>query len=273
MTTACYSVRQGAVGFEKLGGRAVWLVGVVSLVSFGSLSSAFAADDKEAAADRKSRNVAAEKAHAEKAVADKADDDRSEPAVEIEVTETTVHSNESADSKEPTVKVADAVNVLEEAAEPEVVEEDAVAAKIGEPTIRHIGPVTTITEVSSGLPFPARVDTGATTCSIHYEAMEIENPAKNPADNVGKRVRVLIRNDAGDEQWINTKIADHVTVRTTNDDDERYKVELKLRWQDVEKQVLVTLKDREKMRYPLLVGRNFLRGDFLVDVNLEGDAK
>ncbi len=43
-------------------------------------------------------------------------------------------------------------------------------------------------------------------------------------------------------------------------------VRLKLRYEDVEKKVLVTLKDREKMTYPLLLGRNFLSGDFLVDV-------
>jgi hypothetical protein len=36
----------------------------------------------------------------------------------------------------------------------------------------------------------------------------------------------------------------------------------------VEKKVLVTLNDREKMKYPLLLGRNFLRNDFLVNVSL-----
>ncbi len=148
---------------------------------------------------------------------------------------------------------------------------EMVDAKVGEPTIRRIGPVTTITEVSTGVPFPARVDTGATTCSIHYEALEIEDAAKSPEDNVGKRVRILIRNPDGEQEWISTKIIDYVTVRTTTDDDERYKVRLKLRWQDVEKKVLVTLNDREKMQYPLLLGRNFLRGDFLVDVDLDDE--
>jgi hypothetical protein len=159
----------------------------------------------------------------------------------------------------PTPKAA-----VETVADPEKV-------SVAEPTIRRIGPVTTITEVSSGLPFPARVDTGATTCSIHYEEIEIEDAAEDPADNVGKRIRVLIQNPDGEKEWINTKIADHVTVRTTTDDEQRYKVPLKLRWQDVEKKVMVTLKDREKMKYPLLLGRNFLKGDFLVDVNLDGE--
>ena len=144
-----------------------------------------------------------------------------------------------------------------------------VTAKIGEPTIRHIGPVTTVTEVSTGLPFRARVDTGATSCSIHYEAIEIEDPAKNPEENVGKRVRILVKNSNGEPQWIHTKIVDNVIVRTSTTDDERYKVRLKFRWQDVEKKVTVTLSDREKMKYPVLLGRNFLRGDFLVDVDLD----
>jgi hypothetical protein len=161
-----------------------------------------------------------------------------------------------------------------EAADPagtEPTTEEAIAAKIGEPTIRRIGAVTTITEVSSGLPFPARVDTGATTCSIHYEALEIEDEAESPEDNIGKRIRILMRNRDGDEEWVSTKIVDYVTVRTTSDDDERYEVRLKLRWQDVEKKVRVTLNDRDRMKYPLLLGRNFLRGDFLVDVNLDAE--
>ena len=145
----------------------------------------------------------------------------------------------------------------------------AVADRIGEPTFRRIGPVTTITEVSSGLPFPARVDTGATTCSIHYEEIEIQDASDKPEDNVGKVVRVLIQSPDGKQQWVSTKIVEHVTVRTSTDDEQRYKVPMKLRWEDVEKKVLVTLKDRERMTYPLLLGRNFLKGDFLVDVNLD----
>jgi hypothetical protein len=57
----------------------------------------------------------------------------------------------------------------------------------------------------------------------------------------------------------------------SGDYDHRYKVRLTLQWKDVRKEVLVTLNDRTDMEYPLLVGRNFLRGDFLVDVSLSGD--
>ena len=41
-----------------------------------------------------------------------------------------------------------------------------------------IGATATIKEVNTGLPFAARVDTGAATCSIHVEDFEIKDPAK-----------------------------------------------------------------------------------------------
>ena len=138
-----------------------------------------------------------------------------------------------------------------------------------ESSFRRIGPTATVTEVSSGLPFAARVDTGATSCSIHCEAFEIDDPSDDPQENVGKPVRLLVRNNEGESQWIESKIAAHVTVKTSNQKDDRYKVQLNFRWEDVEKKVLVTLNDRQHMNYPLLLGRNFLKGDFLVDVALD----
>ena len=45
------------------------------------------------------------------------------------------------------------------------------------------------------------------------------------------------------------------------------KCRLSLKWKDFTKDVLVTLNDRTEMVYPLLIGRNFLRGDFIVDVD------
>jgi hypothetical protein len=134
---------------------------------------------------------------------------------------------------------------------------------------RLIGATTTVTEVASGLPFAARVDTGATTCSIHCEKVEIKNEEKDPKENIGKPIRFLVKNKEGKAEWVESKIVDHVKVRTTSEEDERYKVQLKLRWEDVEKKVHVTLNDRQHMKYPLLLGRNFLRDDFLVNVSLE----
>jgi hypothetical protein len=51
----------------------------------------------------------------------------------------------------------------------------------------------------------------------------------------------------------------------------RYKVRLPLQWKTFKKEVLVTLNDRTKMDYPMLIGRNFLRGNFVVDVEVDSD--
>jgi hypothetical protein len=141
-----------------------------------------------------------------------------------------------------------------------------------QPTKQIIGATATIVEATSGLPFAARIDTGATTCSIHAIKWEIEDPARRPPDNVGKPIRVLIKNEKGDEAWVDSVIASRVRVRSSVQDESdyhgRYKVRLPLEWNGVAKDVLVTINDRSEMDYPLLIGRNFLRGDFLVDVDV-----
>jgi hypothetical protein len=135
--------------------------------------------------------------------------------------------------------------------------------------VRVIGATTIVTEVSTGVPLPARVDTGATSCSIHCEAIEIEDANPNPRENIGKPVRFLVRYGGSEGKWVESKIVDHVVVRTSERDDERYKVKLQLRWEDVEKKVVATLNDRQRMKYPMLLGRNFLRDDFLVNVSMD----
>ena len=140
-----------------------------------------------------------------------------------------------------------------------------------QPRVRLIGATTLVTEVTTGLPLAARVDTGATSCSIHCEAFEIKDAHPDPKENIGKPVRFLLKNKEGDDLWVETKIVDHVTVRTSERDDERYKVRLQLRWEDVEKKVVATLNDRQRMKYPMLLGRNFLRDDFLVNVSLDAN--
>jgi hypothetical protein len=149
--------------------------------------------------------------------------------------------------------------------------QDAVSS-----TPKHIiGPTDTFTEVSTGIPFSARVDTGAKSCSLHVEKMEIEDRSPKRLENVGKTVRFLVKGQHGKSEWIETKIADAVRVKSSvfkdGEFDRRYKVRLTLRWKDFEKEVLVTLNDRTDMEYPLLIGRNYLRGDFLVDVAKKSD--
>jgi hypothetical protein len=140
---------------------------------------------------------------------------------------------------------------------------------------RTIGATATLTELSSGFAFPARIDTGAETCSLHVEKIEIQDKTARRTKNIGKSVRFQLKGSDGKTQWVEGIVADAVRVKSSSlksgEVDHRYKVRLTLQWKDVRKEVLVTLNDRTSMEYPLLVGRNFLENDFLVDVDLDKD--
>lgn len=147
-----------------------------------------------------------------------------------------------------------------------------VAEEANEPVVtlgnkRVIGATATVEEVKTDLHFKARVDTGATTTSLNVEDYVIENEAEKMVDNVGRKIRFRMKNHNGESEWIEKKIATVSVVKTSGDREERYKVNLTLRLHKVQKQVLVTLNDRSHMKYPMLLGRNFLRGDFIVDVD------
>jgi hypothetical protein len=139
-------------------------------------------------------------------------------------------------------------------------------------TPKHIiGATATLTEMSTGFSFKARIDTGAKTCSLDVEKVEVENELAQRGDNVGKPIRFLLKNKDGESQWIESTIAGAVRVRssaqTDGKFDHRYKVRLTLKWKNFRKEVLVSLNDRTGMNYPLLIGRNYLRDDFVVDVS------
>ncbi len=133
---------------------------------------------------------------------------------------------------------------------------------------RVIGPTTMVAEANSELDFRARVDTGAMTTSVHVEEWAIEDESEKMEDNVGKKIRFRMKNHKDESQWLESRIEEIGIVKTSEQQEERYKVQLTICWKDVKKQVLVTLNDRSHMKYPMLLGRNFLEGDFVVDVDL-----
>ena len=64
-----------------------------------------------------------------------------------------------------------------------------------------IGATAELMETASGLTFPARIDTGAQSCSLHVEKIEIKDEAKSRLRNVGKTARVLLK-DADGKQLV-----------------------------------------------------------------------
>ena len=135
-----------------------------------------------------------------------------------------------------------------------------------------IGETAAVTEVSTGVEFTARVDTGAAVSSIHVEPddVEIVDESPKPEKNVSKKVRLRLDNGEGEKAWVETRIEDYVEVRNAERAEHRYRVRLPLECDGVQKLAVVNLNDRSAMTYRLLLGRDFLRDDFVVDVAHRG---
>ena len=141
------------------------------------------------------------------------------------------------------------------------------ATALAEDPKQLIGATETIRIEPSGLEFRARVDTGAQTSSIHAQDIEI----KRGGDARGKPIGFTLVNRQGRMARIEAHVAREITVRTSEGSERRYAVPLTLDLNGDAKTVLVTLNDRSLMRYRLLLGRNWLRGDYVVDVEINDE--
>ncbi len=106
----------------------------------------------------------------------------------------------------------------------------------------------------------ARIDTGAKTSSIHYEKLWIEQTGDKKVLCVH-----LLRASAPVTRFRRFRVK---TVKSSNGMEEtRYAVKLRLRLGEQEYLTEFTLARRDRMSYPVLLGRKFLRHRFVVDVS------
>ena len=122
-----------------------------------------------------------------------------------------------------------------------------------------------------GLDFLARVDTGATTTSLHATDFLIIDGTDDPRENIGKTINFLTVSTKGEYKRMTAEIVKIQTVVNAQGREKRYMVWLTLTARGVSKTILINLRDRSRMRYKLLMGRDWLADDFLVDVNLAED--
>ena len=128
-----------------------------------------------------------------------------------------------------------------------------------------IGATCTVFVDDANIALLARVDSGAKICSIHAEEIRVENAAARKENNIGKQVTFTIANKQGEKQELTAPIINVSKVKTSEGSEIRYVVSLTLHANGVEKQVHVNLNNRERMKYAMLIGRNFLKG-MLIDV-------
>ncbi len=129
-----------------------------------------------------------------------------------------------------------------------------------------IGQIAFVSEVESGLDFLARVDTGAAFCSVHAIDVSIDGGSDDLHANVGKIIRFRIANRTGQSAWLERSISDVKKIRNSNGAELRYTVSMTFTCLGIQREVLVSLNDRSEMNYAMLLGRNLLSGEFVVDV-------
>lgn len=119
--------------------------------------------------------------------------------------------------------------------------------KVGFPTFDMLGVV-------------AKIDTGAFTGALHCTKIDI---VKTPS---GKRLRFSPFDHP--EKVILTSDYRRINVTSSNGTDEkRYAIQTYIILKGKQYPITLSLADRSAMRWPVLVGRRFLRAnDFLVDV-------
>jgi hypothetical protein len=120
-----------------------------------------------------------------------------------------------------------------------------------------------------GMDYLARIDTGADTTSINAYNITVDGEDPDLSANIGKPLRFNTANEKGDSQSIEAHIVKVNTVRNALGSEVRYVVLLAISWGDYVKTVEVNLRDRSKMQFALLIGRNWLKDDFVVDVSGE----
>lgn len=132
-----------------------------------------------------------------------------------------------------------------------------------------VGVIEKIAILPKGLVYTAKVDTGATNSSMH--ATDIEMYEKD-----GKRfVRFRTEDSNGRHESLNLPLKRVARIKQHGGKKalERPVTEVGICLDSIYKTVQVTLTDRSTFSYPFLVGASYLKGSFVVDVDIKFGAK
>jgi hypothetical protein len=125
-----------------------------------------------------------------------------------------------------------------------------------------IGGVEDVILLPWGVKLPARIDTGAAKSSLDARELKVQ----------GDRVEFKLPQKYGGLQ-LRLPIIEWRHIRTPEGPERRPIVELEICLGSRRIRTLVNLTDRSMVKYPLILGRNFLKEDFVVDVKRRRTAK
>ena len=131
-------------------------------------------------------------------------------------------------------------------------------ALIENSTLKILGKNDRVNFPSMGLTdVPVKIDTGAYTSSIHYPTVMKKNNCLICTIKIGTEVI--------EEVFEEFKTR---TVKSSNgQSEERYAVKSTIEVYGKRYKIELTLSKRGEMRFPVLIGRKFLRNKFIVDVS------
>jgi hypothetical protein len=126
-----------------------------------------------------------------------------------------------------------------------------------------IGAIEHVEVDATGLRAQARIDTGAQTSSIHAEEIvEFERDGK---------AWVRFKFDGAEGQDVVTiekRVSRRVRIKQHDDDlHRRYVVKMRIRLGELTELIEMSLSDRSDFEFPVLIGRNFLTDNAVVDVS------
>ena len=156
---------------------------------------------------------------------------------------------------------------VQECPEPEI-REKVVTKYLPAPVVTDATPIIGAVEWAfvepGGLFFEARIDTGAETSSIHAEDIQL-------LEKDGKRyVRFsLLNRESGEKIQLERRLHRRIVVKQNVDApaDRRYVVRMWVTLGTTRTWLDVSLSDRDDFEFELLLGRNMLMDDFVVDVS------
>lgn len=123
----------------------------------------------------------------------------------------------------------------------------------------------------------AKVDTGAYGCALHCHHVEVIQQDGQPV--LSFKVLDPSHPEYDDKVLLVKNFSDKIVKNSGGQAEHRYTIKTKVVIFNKKRTVEFSLTDRQEMKYPVLLGRKFLRKRFLVDVqhtdlsfNLKHDA-
>jgi len=120
-----------------------------------------------------------------------------------------------------------------------------------------VGAIANVKIEEGNIDLVGRVDTGAKTTSINADNISVSNGF----------VSYTVINALGKKSTIKSKIVSELEVKNAESKEKRFFVNLTIHYRERAKKTLVNLNDRSESTYKILLGRNWLSGSYLVDVD------